>query len=92
MDLIWHTADSLQLDGFVDSVGYHVIDDHLPFVLNGIPAVDLIDFDYPAWHTVADTPDKVSARSLEAVGRVLTTLVYHTPIEVIEKAARVKSR
>jgi glutaminyl-peptide cyclotransferase len=92
VDLIWHTADSLHLDGFVDSVGYHVIDDHLPFVLNGIPAVDLIDFDYPAWHTVADTPEKVSARSLEAVGRVLTTLVYHTPIEVIEKAARAKSR
>jgi len=37
-------------------------------------------------------PEKVSARSLEAVGRVLTTLVYHTPIEVIEKAARAKSR
>jgi hypothetical protein len=37
----------------------------------GIPAVDLIDFDYPYWHTVQDTADKVSAESLSAVGETL---------------------
>jgi hypothetical protein len=92
VDLVWNLADSLGLQGFVDSVGYHVIDDHLPFLLNGIPALDLIDFDYAPWHTVADTPDKVSAASLETVGRLLCALIYHTPIEAIERSTRVNPR
>jgi hypothetical protein len=37
--------------------------------------VDIIDFDYPYWHTVQDTPDKVSAESLQAVGETLHTWV-----------------
>jgi hypothetical protein len=37
----------------------------------GFNAADLIDFDYPYWHTVQDTPDKVSAESLKAVGETL---------------------
>lgn len=45
-----------------------MLDDHTPFLEAGIPAVDIIDFDYPYWHTVGDTTDKVSAESLEAVG------------------------
>jgi Zn-dependent M28 family amino/carboxypeptidase len=48
-----------------------MLDDHTPFLQAGIPAVDIIDFDYPYWHTTEDTPDKVSASSLEAVGRTL---------------------
>jgi glutaminyl-peptide cyclotransferase len=48
-----------------------MLDDHVPFAQRGIPAVDVIDFDYPYWHTTQDTPDKVSAGSLERVGRVL---------------------
>ena len=44
----------------------------LPSLQKGIPAVDLIDFDYPYWHTTSDTPDKVSPASLKAVGDVLT--------------------
>ena len=48
-----------------------MIDDHVPFLQRGIPAVDIIDFDYPYWHTVDDTLDKVSAEKLEEVGRVL---------------------
>ena len=46
-------------------------DDHTPFIEAGIRAVDIIDFDYPYWHTLADTPDKVSAESLSAVGQTL---------------------
>jgi len=88
VDLVWGAADSLGLSGFVDTVGHHVIDDHLPFLLNGIPAIDLIDFDYPEWHTVSDTPDKVSAESLNQVGRLMRHLIYHTPLEVIDRAAR----
>jgi glutaminyl-peptide cyclotransferase len=48
-----------------------VEDDHAPFLRAGVPAVLLIDFDFPAWHTAADTLDKVSARSLQVVGDVL---------------------
>jgi hypothetical protein len=43
-------------------------DDHLPFLAAGIPSVDIIDLDYPAWHTQDDTLDAVSARSLQVVG------------------------
>jgi hypothetical protein len=52
-----------------------MIDDHIPFAVRGIPAVDLIDFDYPYWHTTADTIDKISAESLERVGRTLETFL-----------------
>jgi Zn-dependent M28 family amino/carboxypeptidase len=48
-------------------------DDHTPFLKDGIPAVDIIDFDYPYWHTAGDTPDKVSPKSLEIVGKTLGT-------------------
>ena len=42
-----------------------VLDDHIPLIRRGIPSIDLIDFDYPPWHTISDTPDKCSAESLE---------------------------
>jgi Zn-dependent M28 family amino/carboxypeptidase len=54
-------------------------DDHLPFLAAGVPSVDLIDFDFPAWQTAADTLDAVSARSLQIVGDVL--LAALPPIE-----------
>ncbi len=46
-------------------------DDHLPFIEAGVPAVDIIDLDFPAWHTQGDTLDAVSARSLQIVGDVV---------------------
>jgi hypothetical protein len=79
--LVWDKAASLGLSAFVDSVGLPVVDDHLPFLFSGIPAVDLIDFDYPYWHTLADTADKVSPESLAVVGRLLSALIYDTPVE-----------
>ena len=60
-----------------------IVDDHRPFIDRGIPAVDLIDLDYPFWHTTQDTLDKVSAESLERVGRVLQILLVQK--EVIER-------
>ena len=86
-DLVWATADSLGLTEFSDSVGTHVIDDHLPFLFNGIPAVDIIDFDYAYWHTLEDTMDKISAESLEKVGRLMVALIYHTSAESYREAA-----
>ena len=69
---IWQQAAALGYEHeFVDEPKYSILDDHTPFLEAGIPAVDIIDFDYPHWHTTDDTADKVSPQSLEAVGRTL---------------------
>jgi glutaminyl-peptide cyclotransferase len=71
---IWDTAARLgHSDIFLPKVGSPILDDHVPFVEAGIPSVDVIDLDYEYWHTVSDTPDKVSAQSLQIVGDVLWT-------------------
>jgi glutaminyl-peptide cyclotransferase len=72
---IWDIAAGLGYKEFVAQVGRSIIDDHLPFLNAGIPAVDIIDIDYPYWHTTGDTCDKLSADSLERVGRVLEELL-----------------
>jgi Zn-dependent M28 family amino/carboxypeptidase len=70
-DLIWASAARLgHTASFLQEV-LPVEDDHAPFLRAGVPSTLLIDFDYPPWHTAADTLDKVSARSLEIVGSVL---------------------
>jgi len=69
--LVFAVAESLQAPGFVAAPGDTVYDDHIPFLRQRIPAVDLIDFTYDAWHTTRDTPDRCSAASLESVSRVL---------------------
>ena len=75
-DEIWSVAKSLGYEkAFIPEYKHSMLDDHTPFLEVGLPAVDLIDFDYPYWHTIADTPDKVSAQSLEVVGRTLWTWV-----------------
>jgi hypothetical protein len=53
-----------------------IIDDHIPLIERGIPSVDLIDFNYPSWHTVSDTPDKCSAESLGKIGTLVLSMVY----------------
>ena len=58
-------------DVFINEEKFSMLDDHTPFLEKNIPAVDIIDFDYPYWHTTQDTPDKVSAESLHAVGDTL---------------------
>jgi hypothetical protein len=69
---LWRVAaESGYGEIFRPQVAYAVIDDHIPFIEAGIPAVDIIDLDYAFWHTVQDTADKVSPRSLEVVGQTL---------------------
>jgi len=68
---IFRTAARLKIPQFINELKYEMDDDHIPFLRRGIRAADLIDFDYPYWHTTADTADKVSAASLQAVGDVL---------------------
>ena len=81
VDLVWNTARDLGIRQFINEQGEFVIDDHLPLNEAGIKTIDIIDFNYPDptnryWHTHDDTPDHCSPESLEAVGTVLTTIVY----------------
>jgi hypothetical protein len=69
-DAIWETAAKLKRPEFVDE-DTQIEDDHLPFLRAGVPAVDIIDLEYPAWHTAEDTLDKLSPASLQAVGDVV---------------------
>lgn len=75
-DRIWALAAQLGYsDYFIDEYKHSMLDDHTPFLERGIAAVDLIDFNYPYWHTTADTIDKVSPQALERVGRVIEALL-----------------
>jgi len=77
---IWQTAADLgYAEFFPAQPKYRVIDDHVPFLERGVAAVDLIDLDYPYWHTLQDTPDKVSAHSLQVVGDVLLAWLKARP-------------
>lgn len=81
---IWAIAANLGYGAyFVNRPGYSLVDDHTPFLRRGLRAVDIIDFDYPYWHTTADTADKVSPASLERVGRTLETFLEQpSPMEI----------
>ena len=71
---IWKVANELGYSNtFISMLKYRMIDDHIPFINAGIPAVDIIDFDYPYFHTTSDTIDKVSWQSLSIVGDTLLT-------------------
>jgi len=76
VEKIWMRAKELGIAQFEARPGPAVWDDHMPLQAVGIPAVDIIDFDYAPWHTQADTPDKCSAGSLGAVGRLAASLAY----------------
>jgi Zn-dependent M28 family amino/carboxypeptidase len=73
---IWQTAMDLGLDAFHPQLGPAVMDDHIPLIEAGVPCIDIIDFDYPYWHTTEDTPDKCSAESLGTVGKLILALIY----------------
>jgi hypothetical protein len=75
-EIVWKAAADLGIEEFKDTVRYAVLDDHIPFLRMRIPCIDIIDFDYIYWHTVADTPDKCSAASLGLVGKVLVQVIY----------------
>jgi Zn-dependent M28 family amino/carboxypeptidase len=72
-EIVWETAGELGYASHFGSRLAAVEDDHIPYLRAGIAAIDLIDFDYPYWHTAADTLDKTDAASLGVVGDVL----YH---------------
>lgn len=77
---IWQAAAQLGYDDvFIPFPRFRILDDHIPFLKAGIPAVDIIDFDYPYWHTTQDTADKVSAQSLRIVGETLLYWITGIP-------------
>jgi glutaminyl-peptide cyclotransferase len=81
-NIIWNTARSLGYTREFPNDTREVSDDHVPYLKAGVPAVDLIDFDYPPWHTAEDTLDKTSGRSLKIVGDV----VYFSLPEIDRRA------
>ncbi len=69
---IWKTAARLGVREFIPRAKHEIRDDHLPLHnIGGISCCDIIDFDYPHWHTAADTPEQCSALSLAKVGWVV---------------------
>lgn len=76
VELVWDTARRMGYETtFIDEAGGATTDDHIPLQEAGFKAIDIIDFDYPHWHTPDDTFDKVSARSLKIVGDVAMAVV-----------------
>lgn len=73
---VYTTAAKLGHSAFKRRPGYTVIDDHLPFIAAGIPAIDIIEFDYPEWHTTDDTPEHCDPESMRQVGETLMHVVY----------------
>ena len=67
---IFGSADALNLRKHFTYFDRDMTDDHTPLNEIGIPVIDLIDFDYPPWHTPDDTVDKLSAESLQITGAV----------------------
>jgi len=67
---IFAAADALGQRAYFTYLDRGMTDDHTPLNEIGIPVIDLIDFDFPPWHTAEDTLDKISPESLEIVGRV----------------------
>lgn len=74
-EMVRDVAAQMRLSHVFGDTTDRVEDDHLPFSRIGLPVVDLIDLNYGPdrsyWHTAQDTPDKLSAKSLEAVGRIV---------------------
>jgi len=74
--LVWSTAAELGYQAYFPNEAIATDDDHMPFIRMGAPAIDIIDFDYPPWHTDQDTMDKLSPKSLEIVGTVILEVVH----------------
>ncbi len=74
---IWTLANDIGYDEFKKEIVPPIYDDHRALYLNSyIPAIDIIDFDYPFWHTLDDTPENCSAETLKIVGNVMCEFLY----------------
>jgi hypothetical protein len=74
---VWGVARELGYgDVFVDTPGYEITDDHIPLNKAGIRTIDIIDFDYPYWHTPQDVTENTSPKGLGIVGEVMAELIF----------------
>jgi Zn-dependent M28 family amino/carboxypeptidase len=78
-EIIWATARKAGHGSMFVDESTPIEDDHVPFLKAGVDAVDIIDLDYPAWHTAGDTLDQTSARTMQVVGDVVVAAL--APIE-----------
>jgi glutaminyl-peptide cyclotransferase len=78
---IFASAEALNLRKHFTYFDRDITDDHTPFNAVGIPMIDLIDFDFAAWHTPEDTIDKLSAESLRTVGAVASYYLSETALK-----------
>lgn len=77
VERVWRAADRVGADAFVHQPGGAVMDDHVAFLRRGIPVANLIHQPFPdTWHTTRDTPEFVSAESLQQVGDVLVEVLW----------------
>ena len=86
---VWQTAADLGYGKYlINETKGGVTDDHVPFLRKGLRVIDVVDIDYCSTgigclgdqqrnyhHTLQDTIDKVSAKSLQIVGDVALTLL-----------------
>jgi glutaminyl-peptide cyclotransferase len=76
---VWGIAKDLKCTAFKDSLSkYAIDDDHMPLNRAGIPAIDVIDFDYPHWHRLTDVPKNCSAAPMEQVAKVCSVWLQRT--------------
>ena len=78
---IFAAADALKVRSHFTYSANGIVDDHTPLNAVGIPTIDLIDFDFPPWHTPEDTMDKISAESLAVVGAVALRYLVDTGLK-----------
>jgi hypothetical protein len=77
---VWDAAKQAGVREFVARRKHEVRDDHLPLnEIARIPTCDVIDFDYPHWHTRNDLPAACSGQTLAKVGRVMLTWLSNLP-------------
>ena len=75
---IWGLANDLGYKEFVWQLTHPIYDDHVYYHNGtGVPAIDIIDFDYPQWHTVDDTIENCSPKGLFIVGNVLLKYIFN---------------
>jgi hypothetical protein len=90
---IWRTAKRLKVKEFIAKPKHEVRDDHLSLnQIAGIPTCDIIDFDFPHWHTTRDAPSACSGASLAKVGRVLLAWLEEVPAPTARPEKQRKSR
>jgi hypothetical protein len=75
VDAVWDAAGRIGQRAVFSNQLTTIEDDHIPFLRAGVPSVDIIDLDYPQWHTAQDDLDHVSARSLQIVGDVVLAAI-----------------